>query len=79
MSTATPTATHTATPTATQASLPSRVAVRWYQLIVVVLGVTLAAVTALAVYLAVNNSTAIPSGNPGPGTAQTCWQQQVPC
>ena len=54
MSTATPTATQAAT----QASLPSRAAVRWYQLAVIVLGLALAAVTALAIYLAVNHSTA---------------------
>jgi hypothetical protein len=76
----------TATPTATQASLPSRVAVRWYQLAVIVLGVALAAVTALAVYLAVNNSTAtaVPGSTSGPGYSgtsaeQPCWQPKVPC
>jgi hypothetical protein len=77
----------TATPTATQASLPSRVAVRWYQLAVIVLGVALAAVTALAVYLAVNNSTAaaaVPGSTAEPGYSGTpaehpCWQQRVPC
>ena len=71
---------------ATQVSLPSRVAVRWYQVAVLVLGVALAAVTALAVYLAVNNPTAaaIPPPNSGassPGTVaeQPCFQHQVPC
>jgi len=73
------TATSTAPLTATQASRPSRAAVRWYQLAVIVLGLALAAVTALAVYLAVNNPTAAPTGTPGPGTAQPCWQPQVPC
>ena len=72
-------ATPTATQAATQASLPSRAAVRWYQLAVIVLGLALAAVTALAVYLAVSNPTVAPSGTPGPGTAQPCWQPQVPC
>jgi hypothetical protein len=69
-----------ATPTATQASLPSRAAVRWYQLAVIVLGLALAAVTAMAIYLAVNHSTAT-SGtvHPGPFTEQPCWQSQVPC
>ena len=71
-------ATPTTTQAATQASLPSRAAVRWYQLAVIVLGLALAAVTALAVFLAVNNPTAAPSV-PGPGTAQPCWQPQVPC
>jgi len=77
MSTATP----TATPTATQGGLPSRVAIRWYQLAVIVLGVALAAVIALAVYFAVNNSTAARvSGSPsGPVAEQPCWQPQIPC
>jgi hypothetical protein len=83
VSTATPTATPTAppaaTPAATQASLPSRVAVRWYQLAVIVLGLALAAVTALAIYFAVNHSTATPGTvHPGPGTERLC-QPQVPC
>ena len=76
MSTATP----TATPTATQAGPPSRVAIRSYQLAVIVLGVALAAVIALAVYFAVNNSTAAVPGSPsGPVAEQPCWQPQVPC
>ena len=73
--------------TATHASLPSRVAVRWYQVTLLILGLALAAVTALAVYLAVNNPTAerIPIPNPGTsyysGTVveQPCYQPQVPC
>jgi hypothetical protein len=75
------TATPTATTTATRAGLPSRAAVRWYQLALIVLGVALAAVTALAVYLAVNNSTAaaIPDSPSRPVAEQTCWQPQVPC
>ena len=75
MSTATP----TATPTATQTGPPSRVAIRWYQLAVIVLGV--AAVIALAVYFAVNNSTAaaVPRSPSGPVAEQPCWQPQVPC
>ena len=82
MSTATPTATPAATQAATQASLPSRVAVRWYQLAVIVLGLALAAVTALAVYLAVNNPTA--TAIPGSDSATVysghpCWQIHVPC
>lgn len=71
---------------ATQASLPSAgVAVRWYRLAVIVLGVALAAVTAVAVYLAVNNpTTESPAPNPGTGHSGTvaghpCWQPQVPC
>jgi hypothetical protein len=71
---------------ATQASLPSRVAVRWYQLALVVLAVALAAVTALAVFLAVNNpSTAagatITSGGGYAGTIDDhpCWRVHVPC
>lgn len=70
---------------ATQASLPARVAVRWYQFAVLVLGVALAAVTALAVYFAINNPTAaIPALNSGSsysGTVpeQPCYQPQVPC
>ena len=76
MSTATPTSTRTAT----QASLPSRAAVRWYQLAVIVLGLALAAVTALAIYFAVNHSTATSgSVHPGPVIEQPCWQPQVPC
>jgi hypothetical protein len=73
-------ATPTATATATQASLPSRAAVRWYQLAVIVLGLALAAVTALAIYLAVDHSTAT-SGtvHSGPVAGQPCWQAQVPC
>ena len=75
------TATSTAPPTATQASLPARAAVRWYQLAVIVLGLALAAVTALAVYLAVNNPTAapVPPSPSGPVAEQPCWQPQVPC
>jgi hypothetical protein len=76
MSTATP----TATSTATQAGPPSRVAIRWYQFAVIVLGVALAAVIALAVYFAVNNSTVGVPGSPsGPVAEQPCWQPQVPC
>lgn len=77
MSTATP----TATPTATQGGLPSRVAIRWYQLAVIVLGVALAAVIALAVYFAVNNPTAaaVPRSPSGPVAEQPCWQPQIPC
>jgi hypothetical protein len=73
-------ATPTATQAATQANLPSRAAVRWYQLTVIVLGLVLAAVTALAIYLAVNHSTAT-SGtvHPGTVTGQPCWKSQVPC
>ena len=67
-------ATPTATPAATRASLPSRVAVRWYQLAVIVLGLALAAVTALAIYLAVNHSTTTSDTtvHPGPVTEQPC-------
>jgi hypothetical protein len=79
VSTATPTATSAATSSATEAGHPSRAAVRWYQLALLVLGVALAAVTALAVYLAVNNSTASPSPTSGTVTEQTCWQPQVAC
>jgi hypothetical protein len=67
--------------TATQASLPSRVAVRWYQLAVIVLGLALAAVTALAVYLAVNNPTpaAVPTPGPVVPVDQPCWKPNIPC
>jgi hypothetical protein len=51
-----------------------------------VLGLALAAVTALAVYLAVNHPTvaAIPAPNSGTGYSgtvaeQPCYQPQVPC
>jgi hypothetical protein len=71
---------------ATPVGLPSRVAVRWYQLAVLVLGVALAAMTALAVYFAVTNPTAvaIPAPGPGRGSSQTvaeqpCYQPQIPC
>ena len=74
MSTATP----TAPPTGTQASLPFRAAVRWYQLAVIVLGLALAAVTALAISFALNQSTA-GTVHPGPVTEQPCWQSQVAC
>jgi hypothetical protein len=78
------TATSTAPLTATQAS-PARPAVRWYQFTVLVLGLALAAVTALAIYLAVNHSTATASpgtsGTVHSGTVagQTCYQPGVPC
>jgi hypothetical protein len=79
-------ATPTATPAATQASLPSRAAVRWYQLAVIVLGLALAAVASLALYLAINNpaSTAIPGSNSatvhsGTVAEHPCWQIHVPC
>jgi uncharacterized RDD family membrane protein YckC len=77
MSTATP----TTTPIAKQAGPPSRVAIRWYQFAVIVLGVALAAVIALAVYFAVNNSTdtVVPRSPSGPVAEQPCWQPQVPC
>jgi hypothetical protein len=79
MPTATPTATQVASQAASQASLQSRAAVRWYQLAVIVLGLALAAVTALAIYLAFNNSTATPGPvHPGSGTEQLC-QPHVPC
>jgi hypothetical protein len=78
--TATPAATQAATQAATPASVLSRAAVRWYQLAVIVLGLALAAVTALAIYLAVNHSTAVSETvHPGPVTGQPCWQPQVPC
>jgi hypothetical protein len=66
---------------ATQASLPSRVAVRWYQVAVMVLGLALAAVTALAIYLAVRDSspTPIPAGSTGTVAEQPCYRPQVPC
>jgi hypothetical protein len=71
---------------ATQARIPSRIAVRWYQIAVMVLGVALAAVTALAVYLAVNNPTAAATsggdsgiGYSGTVAEQPCYQPQVPC
>jgi hypothetical protein len=77
------TATPTAPPAMTPAGLPSRAVVRWYQLAMIVLGLALAAVTALAVYLAVNNPTAaVPATGIVPaGTVavQPCWQPQVPC
>jgi hypothetical protein len=75
-------ATPTAPQAATQASLPSRAAVRWYQLAVIVLGLALAAVTALAIYLAVNHSTPSltgTSGHAGAVTEQPCFQPRVPC
>ena len=60
--------------------LPSVAAVRWCQFAVVVLGVALAAITALAIYLAVNHSTGTSgSVHPGPVTEQPCWQSQVAC
>ena len=71
---------------ATQASLPSRVAVRWYQLALVVLAVALAAVTALAVFLAVNNPTSAAGATATSGTGYSgtiddhpCWRIHVPC
>jgi hypothetical protein len=70
---------------ATQASLPFRVSVRWYQVAVVILGLALAAVTALAIYLAANNPiAAVPPSAPGtssPGTSATtpCWEIHVHC
>jgi len=67
--------------TAVQASLPSRAAVRWYQVTVMALGLALAAVTALAIYLAVRDTTPtpIPTTNPGTVAQQTCYKPQVPC
>lgn len=66
---------------AVQASLPSRVAVRWYQVAVMVLGLALAAVTALAIYLAVRDTTPtpIPASDSGTVAEQTCYKPQVPC
>jgi hypothetical protein len=55
-------------------------ALRWYQLAVIVLGLALAGVTALALYLTVNHSTAASETvHSGPITEQPCWQSQVPC
>jgi hypothetical protein len=67
--------------TATQTSLPSRVAVRWYQLALTVLGVALAAVTVLAISLAVHDSTPtpLPTGNPSPVSQQPCVKLHDPC
>jgi hypothetical protein len=71
---------------AAHASLPSRVAVWWYQVAVIVLGLALAAVTALAVYLAVHNPAVAATPGPNSGTGysgtvaeQPCYQPQVPC
>jgi hypothetical protein len=78
--TGTPTGTPAAAQAATQASDPSRVGTHWYQLAVIVLCLALAAVTALAIYLAVNHSTGT-SGTVhlGPVSGQPCWRSQVPC
>jgi hypothetical protein len=67
--------------TAAQASLPSRVASRWYQLALTMLGVALAAVTALAISLAVQHPspTPIPTGNPSPVSQQPCVKLHDPC
>jgi hypothetical protein len=72
--------------TATQARLPSRAAVHWYQIAVMILGLALAAVTALAVYLAVHNPAVAATPGPNSGTGysgtvaeQPCYQPQVPC
>jgi hypothetical protein len=46
---------------------------------VIVLGLALAVVTALAVYFAVNDSDAVLGIPSGPVTEQPCWQPQVPC
>jgi hypothetical protein len=70
----------TATPTARQASFPSRAALRWCQLAIIVLGLALTAVTATAIYLTVNHSTATSATvHTGPVTEQACWQSQVLC
>jgi len=73
-----PTATQ-AQSTATEAVLPSRLTVRWYQIILIVLSLALAAVTALAVYQGEHNPTnAVPATNsetvhPGTVTEYPCY------
>jgi hypothetical protein len=66
---------------AVQTSLPSRVTIRWYQVVVMVLGLALIAATALAVYLAVNKPTAaaVPGTDSGTVAEQTCYRPHVPC
>ena len=77
---------------ATQTSVPSRVAVRTYQIALIVLSLALAAVTALAIYFADHDSTATagPTGTSGTsGTSGTvhsstynghpCWEIHLPC
>jgi hypothetical protein len=67
--------------TAAQASLPSRIAGRWYQLALAVLGLALVAVTALAISLAVHGSsrTPLPTSNPSPVAQQPCVKIHDPC
>jgi hypothetical protein len=66
---------------AAQTSVRSRVPVRWYQIAVVVLGLALAAVTALTVYLAARDTAAtpIPPSNSTIVAEQPCYRPQVPC
>jgi hypothetical protein len=80
------TATPTPTRAAPQANLPPRAAVRWYQLAVIVLGLALAAVTTLAIYLAANHTTATASPTGSSATVHSgtvaehpCYQPKVPC
>ena len=74
-----PTATQ-AQSTATEAGLPSRLTVRWYQIILIVLSLALAAVTALAVYYQGehNPTNAVPAtnsetGHPGTVAEYPCY------
>ena len=69
----------TTTPAATKASLPSRAAVRWYRVALIVLGVGLAAIAALAIQLAANKSTVTSATvHSGPVIEQPRWQSQTP-
>lgn len=67
----------------TSAIAPSAAAHRWYRLVVLLLGVALAAMTALTVYLAATRTTVTTqSTSPAPvGTSQgeACVRPAIPC
>ena len=57
---------------------------RWYQWVVLLLGVALAAMTALTVYLAATRTTAVTGQTtapvpPGHSQGEPCFRQAVPC
>jgi cytochrome c-type biogenesis protein CcmH/NrfG len=68
----------------TSAAVPAGTTLHWYRLVVVLLAVALAAMTALTVYLAVARPTtaADPPASPAPlptSQAHDCYKPAVPC
>ena len=68
----------------TSTTAPPVAAHRWYQLVVLLLGVALAAMTAFAVYLAATRTAAATGQTttpapPSNSQGEPCFRQAVPC